>query len=94
MKDDTMPWPAIAFRQVERLKEVKKYAGAGIPCLVVVDRDGKVSDIKALTNHGYEMEQEAIRVLNKSDKWIPANQNGRTVKAYRIQPITFAVTEG
>ena len=37
-----MPWPAIAFRQIDRLKEVKKYAGAGIPCLVVVDRDGKV----------------------------------------------------
>ncbi|MET0393123.1 MAG: energy transducer TonB [Chitinophagaceae bacterium] len=57
----------------------------------VVDVDGSVSDIKALTNLGYGMEQEAIRVLKKAAKWIPAIQNGRPVKAYRRQPITFEV---
>ena len=60
----------------------------------VVDREGNVSDIKALTNYGYGMEQEAIRVLKKAEKWIPANQNGKPVKAYRVQPITFEVVEG
>ena len=59
----------------------------------VVDEDGAVSDIKALTNHGYGLEQEAIRVLRKAKKWEPAIQNGRKVKAYRKQPITFQVTE-
>jgi periplasmic protein TonB len=59
----------------------------------VVDLEGNVSDIKALTNHGYGLEQEAIRVLKKATKWIPANQNGRPVKAYRIQPIIFEVPE-
>ena len=57
----------------------------------VVDKEGKVSDIKAITNHGYGMEKEAMRVLKKADKWIPANQNGQPVKAYRLQPITFEV---
>lgn len=42
MKEDAMPWPAIAFRQIDRMKDVQKYAGSGIPCLVVVDREGKV----------------------------------------------------
>ena len=60
----------------------------------VVDREGNVSDIKALTNYGYGMEQEAIRVLKKAEKWISANQNGKAVKAYRVQPITFEVVEG
>jgi len=59
----------------------------------VVDVDGNVSDIKPLTNLGYGMEQEAIRVLKKATKWEPAIQNGRAVKAYRHQPITFVVTE-
>ncbi len=59
----------------------------------VVDADGVVSDIKALTTHGYGLEQEAIRVLRKAKKWEPAIQNGRKVKAYRKQPITFQVTE-
>lgn len=48
MKGDQMPWPAIAFRQVDRLKEINKYAGSGIPCLVLVDREGKV------LSHSYE----------------------------------------
>lgn len=59
----------------------------------VVDVAGNVSDIKALTNLGYGMEQEAIRVLKRSGKWKPAIQNGREVKAYRKQPITFQVLE-
>lgn len=57
----------------------------------VVDKEGNVSDIKALTNVGYGMEEEAIRVLRKATKWEPAIQNGYKVKAYRQQPITFVV---
>ena len=57
----------------------------------VVDKEGNISDVKAMTNHGYGMEQEAIRVIQKGPKWTPAVQNGRQVKAYRKQPITFQV---
>ncbi|MFC0776326.1 energy transducer TonB [Terrimonas alba] len=57
----------------------------------VVDVDGSVSDIKPLTNIGYGLEQEAIRVLKKAKRWDPAIQNGHSVKAYRRQPITFQV---
>jgi len=59
----------------------------------IVDVDGSISDIKPLTNHGYGMEQEAIRVIKKSGKWKPAIQNSREVKAYRRQPVTFQVLE-
>ena len=57
----------------------------------VVDTLGNVSDIKPLTNIGYGMEQEAVRVLKKATKWEPAFQNGRKVKAYRRQRIIFQV---
>lgn len=57
----------------------------------IVDKEGVVSDIKALTNFGYGMEQEVIRVIQKGPRWLAANQNGRKVKAYRKQPITFVV---
>lgn len=58
----------------------------------VVDKEGNISDVRALTNHGYGMEEEAMRVIRKGPKWTPAIQNGRQVKAYRKQPITFQVT--
>jgi protein TonB len=58
----------------------------------IVDKEGNISDVKATTNHGYGMEQEAVRVIKSGPKWTPAIQNGRQVKAYRKQPITFVVT--
>lgn len=57
----------------------------------VVDVEGHVSDIVALTRHGYGMEEEAIRVIRKSARWEPAIFSGRPVKAYRRQMITFIV---
>lgn len=57
----------------------------------IVDVDGTISAITPVTHLGYGMEEEAIRVLKKADKWEPAFQNGIHVKAYRRQPITFEV---
>jgi periplasmic protein TonB len=59
----------------------------------VVDKEGNVSDITPLTNQGYGMEEEAIRVLKKAAKWEPAIQNGIKVKAYRKQVIVFEVLD-
>jgi len=58
----------------------------------VVDREGAISDVRALTSKGYGMEEEAVRVIKRGPGWEPAIQNGRKVKAYRKQPITFVVT--
>lgn len=57
----------------------------------VVDKDGTVSDIKALTGHGYGMEEEAIRVLKKAKGWKAGINAGIEVKSYHRQPITFVV---
>ncbi len=57
----------------------------------IVDRNGKISDVRALTAHGYGMEQEVVRVIKKGPEWKPAVQSGRVVRAYRKQPVTFEV---
>ena len=75
---------------------VDKGAGPGNYTTIIqfiVDKDGNVSDVKPLTKLGYGMEEEAVRVIRKSGKWKPAIQNGREVKAYRKQPITFQIVE-
>jgi periplasmic protein TonB len=58
----------------------------------IVDKAGVISDVKALSSHGYGMEEEAVKVIRKGPAWVAAIQNGRAVKAYRKQPITFVVT--
>ena len=74
---------------------VKKKAPVGIYTVYVqfvVNKDGKVVDIKPLTSLGYGMEEEAVRVIRNSPRWIAAKQFGRNVNAYRKQPISFQVT--
>lgn len=75
---------------------VKKKAPAGqyqVVVQFVVNTEGAVTDITSLTSNGYGMEQEVERMLKKSPRWKPANQFGRKVNAYRLQPITFVVEE-
>ena len=45
--------------------------------IFIVDKEGNISDVKALTAHGFGMEEEVIRVIKNGPKWIPAIQNGR-----------------
>jgi hypothetical protein len=59
----------------------------------VVDLDGSVSDIKALTKEGFGMEQEVLRLMKTAAKWHPAILNGKPVRAYRKQPVTFLVEQ-
>ncbi len=60
-------------------------------CVVrfIVDVDGKVSDVVATTMKGTELAKVSINAIKNGPKWIPASQNGHTVAAYRLQPITL-----
>jgi TonB-dependent SusC/RagA subfamily outer membrane receptor len=57
----------------------------------IIEKDGSISQLAPLTMHGYGMEEEAIRVIKSGPGWEPAQQNGKKVRAYRTQPITFLV---
>lgn len=47
----------------------------------IVDRQGLMTDLKALTDIGYGMEKEVLRLIKISPQWQPAIQNGRPVKS-------------
>lgn len=57
----------------------------------IVNPDGTLDDVKAESDPGFGMVNEAIRVLKKSAKWQPAIKYGRYQRAYRRQPITFLI---
>ena len=42
MRDMQMPWPAIDFAKLPGKEALQKYKGDGIPCLVLLDANGKV----------------------------------------------------
>jgi nucleoredoxin len=41
MREAKMPWPALDFAKIDN-NAVRKYAGKGIPCLVLLDQTGRV----------------------------------------------------
>ena len=55
----------------------------------VVDKDGTITDVKAVKGIGAGCDEEAVRVINKSPRWNPPKQRGKPVKQRIILPITF-----
>lgn len=58
----------------------------------IVDGQGTVTNVEAIDGPD-ELRNEAIRVIKKSGKWRPAIQNGRQVRSYKQQPISFRLGE-
>jgi len=42
MREENMPWPAVKFGEIAAIKEIRRLAGPGIPCLVLIDENGQV----------------------------------------------------
>jgi len=73
----------------------KHKAPVGIYTVTVsflVDKNGKVIEVKALTDPGYGTAEEAM-VIRKSPDWMPAIQNNRPVIYRQKQNIEFEVTD-
>lgn len=60
-------------------------------CVVrfIVDKTGQVSDVQATTMKGSKLAEISVNAIRKGPKWTPAQQNGRQVNAYRLQPVTL-----
>ena len=54
----------------------------------IVDTEGNVSDVSAISGPE-ELRKAAVAVIKKSGRWDPAIQNGKKVKSYKKQPVTF-----
>jgi TonB-dependent SusC/RagA subfamily outer membrane receptor len=57
----------------------------------VVTSDGDIKGVKAVADPGYGTAAEAIRIIEKGPKWVPAEQNGKKVNYFITQSIAFAV---
>ena len=55
----------------------------------VVDRDGSVTDIKAVKGIGAGCEEEAVRVMKTVPKFKPGKQRGKPVRVRMSLPIVF-----
>jgi protein TonB len=63
--------------------------GGQVQLRFVVDASGYPVNLCLLKSVEFNLDEAALEVIRESPKWVPAFQNGRNVKAYRVQPITF-----
>jgi len=68
-----------------------KYFEQTAICQFIVCKDGSICDIKVVNKVLPSIKKEVERVIKMSGNWKPAEQDGRKVKAYRKQPVTFVV---
>ena len=55
----------------------------------VVDKTGKITNVKAIRGIGGGCDEEAVRVLAASAAWKPGKQRGKPVKQRMVIPINF-----
>lgn len=57
----------------------------------VVERDGKVTDVRVLRGIGGGCDEEAIRVVKNMPKWAPGKQRGKSVRVQYNLPVKFTL---
>ncbi len=93
-------WAKYLQRNLKNETPTDNGAPTGAYTVVVsflVDKEGNISEVQKDPNApdpGYGTVAEAIRVISRGPKWIPAVQNGRQVIYRQKQAITFKVEEG
>lgn len=59
----------------------------------VVEKDGSITDVKAVKGIGSGCDEEAVRVIASSPAWNPGKQRGRPVRVQMIMPIRFVLAQ-
>ncbi len=55
----------------------------------IVDTKGRASEVEATTMQKSRLAKIAIDAIANGPRWHPAQQNGKFVNAYRLQPVTL-----
>lgn len=59
----------------------------------IVDSTGEVKDVEAINMKKTKLAKVAIDAIKNGPKWTPAQQNGRFVNAYRVQPVSLQASK-
>ena len=55
----------------------------------IIDKDGKVTDVRVLRSVSEELDAEAVKVVSASPKWKPGRMNGNKIRTSMTIPVEF-----
>jgi TonB family protein len=77
------------------LKYPKKARKEGIEGAIylsfLVDKEGDVRNVEVISGIGGDCDEEAVRVLSLSEKWIPAKQRGKIIESIAAIRLIFKI---
>jgi TonB family protein len=59
----------------------------------VIDKDGSLADVRVARGIGYGCDEEALKALSTSPRWVPGYQYGIPVRVYYSIPVAFTLQE-
>lgn len=57
----------------------------------VVDKNGRITDVKVIRGVDPELDKEAVRVAKSMPSWLPGKQNGEAVRVAFTMPVKFVL---
>lgn len=60
----------------------------------IVEKSGKISNIRVLKSVNEELDKEAVRVISEMPKWNPGKEKGKPVRVVFNLPISYKLDEG
>ncbi len=82
-------WSIYLNKTMDANISLRSVNGGKVMVCFSINTLGDVEDIYLRRSAEYILDEEAVRVIRESPAWNPAEQNGKKVKAFRIQPFTF-----
>lgn len=60
----------------------------------VVEKDGSLTDVKAIKGIGAGCDSEAVRVVQNASSFSPGKQRGKPIRVRMVMPVTFKLNKG
>ena len=57
--------------------------------VMIIDKEGKVTDVRVVRGVDPELDEEALRVVSSSPKWKPGRMGGQKVRTSVTIPVEF-----
>ena len=76
-------------KNIDKIVRNKKKSAGTCEVQFIVDKDGTVTNVEALTLKGSLLAKILVDAIKDGPKWVPAYQFGKPVKAWRRQKVTF-----
>lgn len=86
----TKAWVKYLLKKLEKDNAITQaFHGGTVWINFAISTDGSIQDVFISKSVEFILDESSLQIIGAGPKWNPAFQNGKNLKAYRRQPLTF-----